>query len=119
MDFDPRNYLSIMVHICDTFDLSHADMMRLRERVEKTFRAQPEAFSKRTPTPVSLNAVAISYGLMIGFGGYAAALEVSGERVVKVARGYDPFDDLDPALQKQMYKQANARRREQRRWGRR
>ncbi len=106
MNYDPENYISILVHICDTFGLTHQQMMTLRAKVEKAFAAQPQVFVKRAPAPVTLNAVAITYGLLIAFGGYAAALDVSGDRVVKVARAYDPFGQLDPQLQKQMHKRA-------------
>lgn len=111
MNFDPQNYISIMVHICDTFALDHQQMMTLRAKVEKAFAAQPAVFVKKSPAPVTLNAVAITYGLLVGFGGLSAALDVSGERVVKVARGYDPFGHLDPQLQKQMHRKAQANRR--------
>jgi hypothetical protein len=79
--------------------------------VEKSFHAQPEVFSKKAPAPVTLPAVAITYGLMIGFGGYAEALKASRDRVVKLARAYDPFGDLDKDMQKTMHKRALANRR--------
>jgi len=109
--FDPKNVISILVGICNTFELSHQQMMDLRQRVEKTFRAQPQVFSKRAPAPATLNAIAITYGLMIGFGGYKDALKASGDRVVKVARGYDPFGDVDADVQKAMHKRALVNRR--------
>ena len=110
MDYDPKNYIAVLNYICDTFGLSHEQMMALRGRVEKTFHAQPQVFIRRAAAPATLNAVAIIYGLLIGFGGYAAALKASPDRVVKVARGYDPFSDLDPDLQKAMHKRAAANR---------
>lgn len=111
MAFDPKNYLVIMMYIQHFFGLTHPQMTALRTRVEKTFAAQPQVFSKKAPAPVTLNGVAITYGLLVSFGGYEAALKASGDRVVKVAREYDPFKDRDPQLQKQMHKQAQANRR--------
>lgn len=109
--FDPKNYIAIMVSICNTFGLNHQQMMYLRTRVEKAFHAQPQVFSVRAPAPVTLNGVAITYGLLIGFGGYKDALKASADRVVKLAREYDPFKDVDSQLQKQMHKRAQANRR--------
>src|SRR5690348_9888090 len=109
--FDPKNYISVMGSICTIFGLDHPQMMALRQRVEKTFHAQPQVFSKRAPAPATLNAVAITYGLLIGFGGYKEALKVSPDRVVRVSRGYDPFGDLDKEMQKMMHKRAAANRR--------
>ncbi len=111
MKFDPQNYIAILVHVCDTFGLDHGQMMELRGRVEKTFHAQPEVFSKRAAAPATLNAVAIVYGLLIGFGGFREAVKASPDRVVKVAREYDPYGELDKGLQKQMHKRALANRR--------
>lgn len=108
---DPKNYISILVSICNTFGLSHPQMISLRTRVEKTFHAQPQVFSKRAPAPVTLNGVAITYGLLIGFGGFKDALKASADRVVKLARGYDPYGDLDKDVQKAMHKRAQANRR--------
>jgi hypothetical protein len=95
--YDPLNYVAIMVHICDTFELSHPQMMTLREKVFKTFHSQPIGYSKKTKPPVTLNAVAITIGLVIAFGGYAAAL--------KVARDYDPYAET-PEERKAMHKRA-------------
>lgn len=111
MPFDPKNYIVIMLYIQHFFELSHAQMVTLRTRIEKAFAAQPQVFSKKAPAPVTLNGVAITYGLMVGFGGLAEALKVSPDRVVKLARAYDPYGDLDPQLQKQMHKQAQVNRR--------
>jgi len=109
--FDPKNYIAIMVSICNTFVLTHIQMIDLRQRVEKTFHAQPAVYSKRAPAPATLNAVAVTYGLLIGFGGYKDALKVSADRVVQVAREYDPFGDADKDVQKMMHKKALANRR--------
>lgn len=112
--FDPRNYIAIMVSVCDLFGLTHVQMMELRQRVEKTFHTQPMVFSKRAPAPATLNAVAVTYGLLIGFGGYHLALKASADRVVKLAREYDPFGDVDKDVQKMMHKKALANRRARR-----
>jgi hypothetical protein len=92
--FDPMNYIIVLVHICDTFGLSHQQMMDLRARVEKTYHAQPIAFSRKGKAPVTLNAVALVYGLAIGFGGYDAALKVSPDLVIQAGRDIDPFNEL-------------------------
>lgn len=109
--FDPKNYISILVYSYNTFDLTPQQFMDLRTRVEKTFHAQPQVFSKHAPAPATLNAVAITYGLLIGFGGFKDALKASADRVVKVARGYDPFGDLDKDTQKMMHRRAQMNRR--------
>lgn len=108
--YDPKNYIAVMVHICDTFGLNHEQMMKLRRIVERAFQDQSVPVRKSAPAPVTLNGVAITYGLMISFGGYEQAVRISGSRVVKVAREYDPYKDADPLLQKAMHKQAIANR---------
>ena len=110
MDYDPKNVISVLAHINATFGLDALQAYQLRQRVEKTFRAQPQVFSKRAAAPVTLNGVAITYGLLIGFGGLRAALRVSGDRVVKLARGFDPFSDLDKEEQKRMHRRATMNR---------
>jgi hypothetical protein len=90
MPFDPKNYLVIMMYIQHFFELSHAQMLTLRTRIEKTFNAQPQVFSKKAPAPVTLNGVAITYGLMVGFGGLVEALRASPDRVVKLAGHMTP-----------------------------
>lgn len=96
MNYDPKNFVAVMVHICETFDLSHQQMIALRQKVEKVYRGQPKPFAKkRTKMPVSLNALAITAGLIIGFGGgqeaVGAVLKVSREKLIVLAREYDPI----------------------------
>lgn len=111
MEYEARNYFAVLVYICETFSYGHEQMMALRQRVEKTFRTQPEVFAKRSKAPVTLNGIAITYGLLAGFGGLKDALKVSPERVVRLAREYDPFGELDADMQKLMHKRALANRR--------
>lgn len=108
MKFDPLNLVAVMVHVVDTYGMNHEQAMALRTRVEKTFHAQPVVVRKSAPAPVTVNAIAIVYGLLIGFGGFREAVKVSPERVIKLAREYDPYGDRDPALQKLMHKRALA-----------
>lgn len=103
--YDPLNYVAIMVHICDTFELTHPQMITLREKVFKTFHSQPIGYSKKTKPPVTLNAVAITIGLVIAFGGYAAALDVSADKLLKAAREYDPYAETAEE-RKAMHKRA-------------
>lgn len=103
--YDPLNYVAIMVHICDTFDLTHPQMITLREKVWKVFHSQPVGFSKKTKPPVTLNAVAITIGLTVSFGGYAAALGVSADQLLRAARDYDPYAET-PEERKAMQKRA-------------
>lgn len=109
--FDPKNYIEILIFIQTTFGLTHPQMMDLRVRVEKTFHRQPQVFSKRAPAPVTLNGVAITYGMLVGFGGYRDALKASADRVVKVARGCDPYGDAPRDVQIAMHKRAAVNRR--------
>jgi len=109
--FDPKNYIDIMTFIRETFDLTQPQLMVLRVRVEKTFRAQPQVFSKRAPAPVTLNGVAIAYRLLIEAEGYKAALITSSYRVLKLGRANDPFGDVDKTVQKMMHKRAAVNRR--------
>jgi hypothetical protein len=111
MKYDPLNLIAVMVHICDTFGLTHEQAMALRTRVEKTFHAQPTVVRVSAAAPVTVNAIAIVYGLLIGFGGFQNAVKASPDRVIKLARAYDPYGDRDPALQKLMHKRALANRR--------
>lgn len=114
--FDPTNYIIVLVHICDTFGLTHQQMVDLRARVEKTYHAQPIAFSRKGKVPVSLNAVAITYGLAIGFGGYDAALRVSPDLVIRVGRGIDPFSELSSDTLRRMQQLSKHDRRGRRRF---
>mgnify|MGYP000858919066 CR=1 FL=1 len=104
-DYNPHNYVAIMVHICDTFSLTHPQMMALRAKVERIFHGQPVAFSKRS-TPVTLNAVAITVGLAVGFGGYEAAMETSEQALLKRARDYDPSESLSKTERRAMQQRA-------------
>jgi len=95
MRYDANNFVLIMIHICDTFELSHKQMIALRQKVEKVYRGQPKPFAKRrTKTPVSLNALAITTGLLVAFGGgheaVGAVLKVSRDKLIDLAREYDP-----------------------------
>lgn len=109
--FDPMNYIEILIFIQKTFSLTDAQMFSVRVRIEKTFRRQPQVFSKRAPAPVTLNGVAITYGLLVGLGGYRDALKASADRVVKVARGCDPYGDAPRDVQIAMHKRAAVNRR--------
>lgn len=111
MNYDPKNYVAVLMHIQATFGLTHPQMMDLRVRVEKTFHRQPQVFSKRAPAPVTLNGVAITYGLLVGLGGYRDALKASADRVLKTARGYDPYSDVPREVQIAMHKRAQVNRR--------
>ncbi len=106
MQYNDKNFVSVMVYICETFGLNHQQMMDLRGQVEKAFHSQPIAYSKKSKAPVSLNAVAIVYGLLIGFGGQAQAFTVSKERVIQLARAYDPYGEMDRTSLIAMFAQA-------------
>jgi len=111
MDYDPKNYVAVLMHIQRTFGLTDAQMFGLRVRVEKTFHQQPQVFSKRAPAPVTLNGVAITYGLLVGFGGLKDALKASAYRVLKTGREYDPYNDVPRDVQIAMHKRAQVNRR--------
>lgn len=65
--FDTTNHLSIMVYICDTFHLSHDQMMRLKRKSDAVLRL-PSHWA-------SLPALAIVTGLAIGFGATVEDIE--------------------------------------------
>lgn len=102
VEYNPENYVAIMVHICDTYGLTHQQMMALRTKVEKTYHAQPVGYAAKSPAPVTLNGLAITYGLLIGFGGYEAALKASMDRVIRLGHDYDPYKDVPKADRKTM-----------------
>ncbi len=94
MKYDPKNFMAVMVHICDTFELSHKQMMALRQKVETVYRGQPKPFAKkRTQEPASLNALAITVGLLLGFGGgheaVGAVIKMSRFHLIALAREYE------------------------------
>ena len=91
---DPRNFVTVMVYICDTFGLTHPQMMRLRQKLETVYRGQPKAYAKKSREPVSLSGLAIALGLLIGFGGgdgaVGSVLKVSRDKLIALGREYDP-----------------------------
>lgn len=96
--FDPKNFVLTMVFICDTFSLTHEQMMKLRTKVETTYRGQvkPVAARKHTKEPVRIEGIALVVGLCIGFGGGASALKdvlrLSPHKLIDMARQFDPYE---------------------------
>jgi hypothetical protein len=96
MSYDSRNLVLIMVHICDTFELSHTDMMNLRQKVEEVYRNQPVRLAKkRRKLPVSVQAIATTIGLSVAYGGGKAAIPdvllLDPKDIAERARAIDPY----------------------------
>lgn len=93
---DLKNVVAVMVCICDTFDLTHQDMMNLRQKIEKVYRSQPKVYARKRTSPVSLHGITLAIGLCIAFGGGKVAvgpvLKLSSHKLIDVARQYDPFE---------------------------
>lgn len=85
------NFATILIFICDTFDMTHADMMLLRKKLESVYRNQQ--FAGAAVVPVSLDALALTAGLLIAFGGRIEALReikrMAHRKFISIARIYD------------------------------
>jgi hypothetical protein len=103
MEYNPKNLVAVMVHICDTFQLAHPQMIALRQKVEQTYHSQPvtaiksvvKRKRKNRYEPVHLEGIAIALGLCLGFGGGATAidevLKLDSATLLKIGREYDPY----------------------------
>lgn len=60
MSDQPQNFHEAMVSICDTYNLSHKQMVALRQRIEAIYHAQPKELPADHPDNVSLIALAIA-----------------------------------------------------------
>lgn len=115
--YDPDVYLSILQYIITANGLTTDESAALNIQIQKAFRDQPVSFNKSARSPVSINGLAICYGVMIGLTNIKTTLKVSRDLATRWARDFDPYKDVDPQMQKSRHREAIRRQTEARRRG--
>lgn len=86
-----KNFHQIMVELCDTFQLTHPQMVALRQRIETIYHGQPKPKRGQPIIPwVSLEALArISGSWLRGGSTLEAILALTDEQFVEGAKGLE------------------------------
>ena len=84
-DWKQRNFHQVMVLICDTFNMTHPQMVSLRQRIEKVYGSQ-----KQGKAHVSVQALAIlAYQRLDAGETLDEVLDIKSGKLLKLGRKID------------------------------